>query len=304
MHTTKPYRQPLFKTIEYGGLTVNLHSLARAYRIAAVGTLSYFAVLSISFYLAGQGLTGLAGIALLIAQPAIGVTLGLAARLRLRGNAQVAPAPGRLTFGQKLSCVLVGIIGCVPVFGLLPAAVLCGNAHRVFNAVDVPVGFIGPSQAAIDALLLDACHACGYDISRQPGGTCPECGADISCDRNLPANNARPVELDRARVATAEILVGRTAFVGLCLGTVQALIYMSISSITARQFFWLWLPGPLWGIVAFLIARDALRLLKARGSVMHFAVLLLGCIWPGLGGLSLGSIAVRLGDAAKAGPKA
>ncbi len=291
------------KAARINGHMVNLHTLATSYRICALAAIYSFLIMFVSGMLLARRMELTALGIFLSGQLATGIAITIAFRRRRLGDAAVAtnppPLPARV-FDTAADVLTVGLCA-FPILGLMPAADLCGRAHRIFNTLGVPVGLVGPSQAAINALRLGLCHTCGYDINHQPGDTCPECGSDISGDRQSAASGLKPVTIDRVQANDLAGTCDLIGYSGLALGTLQLVLVLLIESARREMFLITWLLGFLWGLAGAVMAARALRVLAARGTVDHAAVLLSSLISPLLGAALLLRLAFRLRLAAKSG---
>jgi hypothetical protein len=294
---------PAAKATRINGQMVNLHALALTYRICALAVISSLLLLAIVGVLLSRRME-LTALGILIGgQLATGIAISIAFRQRRLGDAAVAiePAPLPSRVFSTAADVLTAALCSLPLLGLLPAADLCGRAHRIFNTLDVPVGMLGPSAAALAALRLGVCHHCGYDINHQPGDTCPECGSDIAGDKSSAPSGLAPVRVDSSAAASCATACTMFAALGLFIGIVQLSLLISLASDARPHLFLIWLPGMVWGAVASVLTARALRILAARGTVDHAVVLLTSLIWPVISAFILGKFAFRLRRAAESG---
>lgn len=294
---------PTAKATRIDGQMVNLHALALSYRICALAVIFSLLLLVIVGMLLSRRMEVTALATLLGGQLATGITIAIAFRQRRLGNAAVAiePAPLPSRVFDTAADVLTAALCSLPLLGLLPAADLCGKAHRVFNTLGVPVGMLGPSMAALASLRLGVCHHCGYDINHQPGDTCPECGTNIAGDKSSATSGLAPVRIDSSAAASCATACTMFAALGMFIGIVQLFLLISLGSKARDHLFLIWFPGLVWGAVASVLTRRALRILAARGTVDHAVVLLTSLLWPVISASILGKFAFRLRRAAESG---
>ena len=289
------------KAARISGKMVNLHALAAAYRLSALAVLGSFATLCLTLFLLARGMTSLGLTVFTISQLATGAAIGCAAHRSAAGAAAVEQPPRTLSLLHLAGSTFFAALCCIPILGLLPAADLCGKAHRIFNTLGVPVGMLGPSQAALASLRLGVCHQCGYDISKQPGNTCPECGNDVAGDKADATGSLGPVQVDTQAATSCATACTVMVTIGLLIGVPQAFLFVFAASNLRDHLLWLWLPGPIWGLVASVLASRALRILAARGTVDHAVVLLSSLLCPAFGAIILAKLASRLSRAAQTG---
>ncbi len=135
--------------------------------------------------------------ALLVALPfVIGLQILCAARPSLRVlqvspiifaiTATLAMAGGMLTLCVALQSspgkiAAAVILGWIPFIGLLAFLLVNSDATRALRKAGLPVGILGVGHQAVrNKLDPRYCNDCGYDLTGNASGTCPECGRKIA----------------------------------------------------------------------------------------------------------------------------
>lgn len=306
------------KVARVNGVLVDLYAEAMAYRVlglsVATGLLTLFCAIGlmssrnftlamIAFY-GGQGLTGLmVGYGLYLRHTPV--------RLPPPASSDASPpqpaigSPGAAHAPQAhwrwLYAFGYGLVALVPLLGILPAAQICGDIHRIFNALGLPIGHFGPTNAAIDALHLGACHRCGYDIREQASNTCPECGADVAGDKPESQSLLRLVEIDRQAASRASRSTMSVGLLGLVVGIGQFAALFAVSRPDSGALLLIWSASIPMLFLGGVIAGRGKKVLAASGTVDDLAVVLAMLIWPVLGGVLLMKMSNRLSEAANSG---
>jgi len=96
---------------------------------------------------------------------------------------------GLVAVWQLMSALRWSIVGrlvCmillfVPVANLGVLVALSESANRAFRRVGIRVGFMGVADEVVRRrLLTNLCIECGYDLTGNVSGICPECGSPIT----------------------------------------------------------------------------------------------------------------------------
>lgn len=73
------------------------------------------------------------------------------------------------------------ILGWIPIIGLLAFLLVNSDATRALRKAGLSVGIFGVgTQAVRNKLDPRYCNECGYDLTGNASGTCPECGRKIA----------------------------------------------------------------------------------------------------------------------------
>jgi len=310
--------QSRHKVARVNGVLVDLYAEAMAYRVlglaVAAGVLTLiiaitlmssrnFTLAMIAFY-GGQGLTGLmVGFGLYLRHTPV-ILPPPASNDAPTTQPVIGPlgsAHGRQAARRWLYAIGYGTVALVPLVGLAPAAQLCGDIHRIFNALGLPIGHFGPTNAAIDALHLGACHRCGYDIREQASNTCPECGADVAGDKPESQSQLRLVEIDRQAASRASRTTMSVGLLGLVVGIGQFAALFAVSRPDSGALLLIWSASIPMLFLGGVIAGRGKKVLAASGTVDDLAVVLAMLIWPVLGGVLLMKMSNRLSEAANSG---
>lgn len=93
--------------------------------------------------------------------------------------------------------VLAAIFMLAPCANLLILLFLVGDSARKLKKAGVRVGFMGANQEDVErALNFSLCRGCGYDLTGNTSGVCPECGRPVetrfctACGYNLTGNTS------------------------------------------------------------------------------------------------------------------
>ncbi len=81
-----------------------------------------------------------------------------------------------------LLIVLCANLGCVPVLSLLIMLVINLQATRKLREAGLHVGFLGVREEDVIRLQPNLCGQCGYDLTGNVSGICPECGTAVAAD--------------------------------------------------------------------------------------------------------------------------
>ena len=292
---------PTVKAARIDGHMVNLHTLATTYRICALAAIYSFLIMFISGMLLARRMELTALGIFLGGQLATGIAITIAFRRRRLGDAAVAtnppPRPARV-FDIAADVLTVGLCA-FPILGLMPAADLCGRAHRIFNTLDVPVGMLGPSTADIDALSPTVCPQCGGDFDQQHGTVCPICLSDVSDQHRdiLISSNAAPAHPGQRRLDRSAAYQSRThcAVLASISFIIAAAQLIALATLKNRDLLLLiWSPSIPMAIIGGIVASRGKRALGAHDSADELAVALAMLLWPPFGGMLLIGMAVRL----------
>lgn len=92
-------------------------------------------------------------------------------------------------------CILLGLLMFVPLLGLLILISVNGQATRALQQAGVRVGFLGARRDDVDRVIhASLCNACGYDLTGNTSGRCPECSVAVQpkfcahCGNDLTGN--------------------------------------------------------------------------------------------------------------------
>ena len=292
---------PAAKATRVNGQMVNLHALALTYRICALAVIASLLLLAIVGVLLSRRME-LTALGILIGgQLATGIAISIAFRQRRLGDAAVAiePAPLPSRVFSTAADVLTAALCSLPLLGLLPAADLCGRAHRIFNTLDVPVGMLGPSTADIDALSPTVCPQCGGDFDQQHGTVCPICLSDVSDQHRdiLISSNAAPAHPGQRRLDRSAAYQSRThcAVLASISFIIAAAQLIALATLKNRDLLLLiWSPSIPMAIIGGIVASRGKRALGAHHSADELAIPLAMLLWPPFGGMLLIGMAVRL----------
>lgn len=84
--------------------------------------------------------------------------------------------------------VLVSILMLVPLLSLIILLLENRRATIILRKVGIPVGFMGVKDEVVVRLLApNLCRQCGYDLTGNVSGICPECGKAIQAGQVMPA---------------------------------------------------------------------------------------------------------------------
>jgi hypothetical protein len=79
--------------------------------------------------------------------------------------------------------VLWGLLMLAPCINLLALVLINGGITRTLRRAGLKVGLMGVDPASIERVLNPAlCKNCGYDLTGNVSGCCPECGAVVHWD--------------------------------------------------------------------------------------------------------------------------
>jgi hypothetical protein len=103
------------------------------------------------------------------------------------------PPPGLVLLAGALALLIgwsaraetgSGLAGVVAAFSILLLALMGWLCKLAFDWLVPPV------PPGIDLDQLPICHTCGYELTGNVSGVCPECGTPVE-SKNLPAENRR-----------------------------------------------------------------------------------------------------------------
>lgn len=91
--------------------------------------------------------------------------------------------------------VIVAILLLAPCANLLILLLLVSGATRKLKKAGIRVGFMGANQDDVErAVNFELCKGCGYNLTGNTSGVCPECGRPVEtrfctvCGYNLTGN--------------------------------------------------------------------------------------------------------------------
>ncbi len=74
--------------------------------------------------------------------------------------------------------ILVGVLMFAPCVNILILILVNRHATRALRAAGLKVGLLGvKDEVVVRMLSANRCHICGYDLTGNVSGRCPECGA-------------------------------------------------------------------------------------------------------------------------------
>ncbi len=84
--------------------------------------------------------------------------------------------------------LVLGLLTLAPCVNLLVFLVVSGKATNLLRAAGLRVGFMGiRDQEVLRRLRPRLCRQCGYDLTGNLSGRCPECGMPVSRPDSAPA---------------------------------------------------------------------------------------------------------------------
>lgn len=87
--------------------------------------------------------------------------------------------------------VLTGLVMLAPCVNLLTLLLVNQSVTRTLKRAGLKVRLMGVDPAQLERVLnIDVCHSCGYNLTGNVTGICPECGEPIAC------RNCRYIVLD------------------------------------------------------------------------------------------------------------
>ncbi len=284
------------KQTVFGGRKVNLHTAAASYRVLAggigLGIAALFVPLLLGVWLSGAALFWLLFCPL---QIAAAVTMGI-------GIANANRAMNESEIDCTDRGIVLGVLGIVPVLGMLPAASMTGKLHQILSSVGVPLGIFGPSRLTTSVLRHGICPVCDYDLTQLIADRCPECNAHVDTEKPTSDAMLTSVEIVSADARSLARKCRQTAWTGIGLGLVQLSLCVGLAGDVPNPGLLVFVfPGLVFGAIASTVSFVGKQVLREQWTVDFAAVGILSIFLPPVAAVLLFRQAIRLSVAAARG---
>lgn len=110
---------------------------------------------------------------------------------------------------STVETVLCGIVMLAPCANILMAMLVSESARRCLRQAGLPVGPIGIGREHVERIFdRDLCSRCGYDLTGNVSGICPECGSRIDSSVQPASLSEEPKSELRAWLICGVVALG------------------------------------------------------------------------------------------------